>query len=112
MGRKNRFDMYIDYEKSYRNWRKRRGNTFIKVILLLIFSACIGFASYYGVRLKMDEQKNRNKNEFNMGKNINQDNIEVENLSNKEDTNVLPDFNKDTDFKDFLKIPQKLQRRK
>lgn len=100
MGRKNRFDMYIDYEKSYRNRRKRRGNTFIKVILLLIFSACIGFASYYGVRLKMDEQKNRNKNEFNMGKNINQDNIEVENLSNKEDTNVLPDSNKDTDSKD------------
>ena len=56
--------------------------------------------------------KNRNKNEFNMGKNINQDNIEVENLSNKEDTNVLPDSNKDTDSKDLLKIPQKLQRRK
>lgn len=52
MRKDKKINMYIDYDKYYRRRVRRRGNTFLSVILVIILAVGLGFASYYLVRLK------------------------------------------------------------
>lgn len=56
---RNRRDMYINYERSYRQ-RRRRGRSRAGFILLVIFLALgLGFLAYYLVSLRMNSGNNR-----------------------------------------------------
>lgn len=54
MRKKNGINMYIDYEKSYRRWGRRKSNTAFRIMLVLILAVGVGFGAYYAIKRQID----------------------------------------------------------
>lgn len=76
MGKNNRINMYIDYEKSYQRRGRKRTSTFLGVIMVVVLAAFLGVGTYYAVRIKTGESYPLSKKLLNT-ENTNRDTIEI-----------------------------------
>jgi hypothetical protein len=58
---RNKNDMYIDYERSYKKHSRRRNRSW-KVILIIFLAVGLGLATYFGVRAQMNSIEKKPQN--------------------------------------------------
>lgn len=60
MKNKNGINMYIDYNRSYRNRGKRRGGKSFKILLVLFLAIGVGFGTFYMIKRQIDLENGGN----------------------------------------------------